>query len=151
MAGLVGMGRGSEALRAKWADPEFRAMMLEARKGSRDKISQSIKSLWEDPEYRDRVSAAQRRAEADHYTTKQGYVMLRYQNHPLASQFGEVLEHRKVLYDSIGPGEHCCHWCQKTLAWNEIHVDHLDDDKQNNDPSNLAPSCFKCNIDRGRA
>jgi hypothetical protein len=29
-------------------------------------------------------------------------------------------------------------------------VDHLDDDPTNNDPHNLVPSCFVCNIKRGK-
>ncbi len=94
-----------------------------------------------------------RSASSDRYITNQGYVMFRYQNHPLASQFGEVLEHRKVLWDKVGDGEHCCNWCGRILSWGGaggIHVDHLDDDRLNNSPENLVVSCKKCNGDRGK-
>lgn len=39
-----------------------------------------------------------------------GYIKLTGSKHPLAIG-GTVFEHRAVLYDSIGPGEHPCHWC----------------------------------------
>lgn len=87
-----------------------------------------------------------------------GYRMLTGQLHPLA-QKGGVLEHRKVLYDLIGPGPHPCHWasrygCEETsLEWSDgprLVVDHLDGDKQNNSPDNLVPSCTRCNSSRER-
>src|SRR5690242_14904452 len=37
--------------------------------------------------------------------------------HPLASKNGTVYEHRKVLFDTIGPGPHACHWCDTTVQW----------------------------------
>jgi hypothetical protein len=71
----------------------------------------------------------------------------------MAWKNGEVLEHRRVLYDAIGPGPHECHWsgisgCGKVLEWGGtggIQADHLDGDKLNNDPTNLVPSCLGCN------
>lgn len=84
---------------------------------------------------------------------REGYRILTGQRHPLAVE-GAVAEHRKVLYDAIGPGPHECHWCKRTLAWGNgiegICVDHLDGDKLNNNPANLAPSCHKCNWDRSK-
>lgn len=81
-----------------------------------------------------------------------GYVILTgQQGHPLAAKNGAISEHRKVLYDKIGPGVHACHWCGKQIEWlspvraMQICVDHLDEDKQNNAPENLVPSCFLCN------
>jgi hypothetical protein len=68
--------------------------------------------------------------------------------HPLADRHGQVAEHRKVLYDAIGPGPHPCHWCGTGRDWgglNGINVDHLDNDKLNNDVINLAVSCCGCN------
>lgn len=79
-------------------------------------------------------------------------------DHPLSLVGGRLAEHRMVLYDNIGPGPHACYWvdryhCGKTeLHWGGrggIHVDHLDNDRQNNDPDNLVPSCVGCNIRRG--
>lgn len=72
--------------------------------------------------------------------------------HPLAQTTGILAEHRKVLYDKIGPGPHYCHWnCGKLLEWGGIKgiiADHLDDNGLNNDPENLVPSCHRCNWNR---
>ena len=88
----------------------------------------------------------------DHrYYTGDGYVMMRNQHgHPLANLSGQVPEHRKVLYDKIGSGEHKCWWCGINLIWdkkstNIINVDHLDGVIDNNSPSNLVSACHKCN------
>lgn len=82
-----------------------------------------------------------------------GYIALTMQyDHPLTVR-GKLLEHRKVLYDKIGPGPHPCHWCGVMLEWggrDGIIADHLDNDTQNNDPANLVPSCNHCNLTRGR-
>jgi hypothetical protein len=82
--------------------------------------------------------------------------------HPLASRNGKVYEHRLVLYDKVGPSPQSCHWCGKRIVWlvadpiwpNDprlIFADHLDRDTANNDPDNLVPVCFNCNIARGKA
>ena len=80
--------------------------------------------------------------------------------HPLAMKNGQVHEHRKILYDAIGPGPHECYWnsvseCGETeLIWDSyrgIQVDHRDGDKLNNDLDNLVPSCRSCNSRRGKA
>lgn len=85
-----------------------------------------------------------------HYIDKDGYRWLTMQQgHPLAGGSGGLAEHRKVLYEKIGPGEHSCHWCGKSLGWGTIHgiiADHLDGDILNNDPNNLVASCFSCNM-----
>lgn len=76
-------------------------------------------------------------------------VLTGQQGHPLAGPNGGVMEHRAVLYDKIGPGQHPCHHCGTVVEWGlDLHVDHLDDDPLNNDPDNLVPSCFPCNIHR---
>ncbi len=85
-----------------------------------------------------------------------GYIMFNRPEHPLASRNGLVLEHRMVLLDTIGPGEHPCHWCGKTVTWDKtwprdldaLVVDHLDGTRSNNDPANLVPSCQPCNTKR---
>jgi hypothetical protein len=75
--------------------------------------------------------------------------------HPLGSR---VSEHRIILYRLIGPGEHPCHWCRTPVSWTpggrtregSLVVDHLDGDRKNNAPENLAPSCHGCNCNRSR-
>lgn len=91
---------------------------------------------------------------------RHGYVLMSAVDHPLSDKQGLVYQHRKVLYDALGPGPQECWWCEEQIAWNigdrrmtrgtikKIVVDHLDGDKQNNDLSNLVPSCHWCNVYR---
>lgn len=80
-------------------------------------------------------------------------------NHPLSSKTGYVSEHRFVLFDTIGPGTHHCHWCGTDVTWivgkrtskGSLVVDHLDDNASNNIPSNLVPSCHSCNCSRNKS
>lgn len=79
-------------------------------------------------------------------------------DHPLAQDsgngYGKVYEHRLVLFDKIGPWDHECYWCKKSIRWGNdcdadvIVVDHLDGNEWNNTPENLVPSCRRCNIQR---
>lgn len=75
-------------------------------------------------------------------------------NHPTANCRGRAYEHRMVLHDQIGPGAHPCHWCGTEVQWKPtadeapLHVDHLDGDGANNDPTNLVASCRRCNSAR---
>lgn len=75
-------------------------------------------------------------------------------DHPLAQADGKVYVHRAVLYDKIGTGEHPCHWCKTLVAWLRdgalLIPDHVDGNTWNNDPDNLVPSCYSCNITRGK-
>lgn len=84
---------------------------------------------------------------------KDGYRSITRHGHPLADKWGHVLEHRVVLYEKIGPGEHPCHWCGVTVRWEAgraagITVDHVDFDPSNNTPANLVPACNACNVRR---
>lgn len=86
--------------------------------------------------------------------TGHGYVMRYDPPHPAASRGGYVYQHRAVLLDAIGPGEHPCHWCGSTIEWGakgkrKLVVDHLDGNKQHNARSNLVASCHRCNASRG--
>lgn len=98
------------------------------------------------------------RAKVESSVRADGYVLL-YRSHPLASRAGVVYEHRAVLFDRIGSAPQKCHWCPKIVRWDRTHpvhddaliVDHLDDDKANNSPANLVPSCHVCNVRRGNS
>lgn len=145
----------SETMKARYQDPEFKTRMQAAQHSPEalQRRSESNSRKWEEPGFREVMSSALRTADQDWYITKEGYITLRYQyDHPLASDTGELLEHRKILYEKIGPGEHECWWCGKLLVWGGsggIHADHLDDDRANNAPENLVPSCKPCNGKRG--
>lgn len=85
-----------------------------------------------------------------------GYYTVVAIGHPLANEHGRVYEHRLVLYQEIGPGEHKCHWCGALVRWlrgqrlrDGIVSDHLDGDKANNAPDNLVAACHACNSNRG--
>lgn len=77
-------------------------------------------------------------------------------NHPLAQRDGRVYVHRKVLFDTIGPGEHACHWCGTTVRWAPkgtpgiLIPDHVNGYGDDNRPDNLVPSCMSCNTARGQ-
>jgi hypothetical protein len=63
---------------------------------------------------------------------------------------------RLVLYGKVGPGEHRCHWCGAPVVWKTglvegaLIADHLDWNRNNDDPANLVPSCHSCNAHRRR-
>jgi len=78
-----------------------------------------------------------------------GYVWLREPDHPLSDSRGLVYEHRYVFYEANGSGPFKCYWCGIEIKWDCMDVDHLDDNKANNDISNLVASCHKCNSRRG--
>lgn len=76
--------------------------------------------------------------------------------HELASKHGMAYEHRVVLHEAIGPGEHACHWCGIAVTWSiappavgALSVDHLNGIGDDNRPANLVPSCAPCNSTRG--
>jgi hypothetical protein len=80
-----------------------------------------------------------------------GYLLAYAPGHPLArGQNPRVYAHRLAFYGAHGEGPFRCRWCAATVGWDGMHIDHLDDDKQNNDPANLVPSCPVCNQQRGK-
>lgn len=92
----------------------------------------------------------------DRRTHSMGYQIVKRPEHALADPKGWVYEHRAVLHDAIGPGWHPCHRCGMQVCWeltypeapDALVVDHLDEDKANNDSANLVPSCAPCNFQR---
>lgn len=88
------------------------------------------------------------------YVASHGYVVSYSPAHPISCKAGTLYQHRQVLYDAIGGGEHACHWCAQVVEWSakgkrKLVVDHLDNDKENNTIDNLVPSCHACNATRG--
>lgn len=138
--------RNAEGVRAAWTPEGRRAQ------------SERSTAMWQDEAHRDRISKSRQgmrgKKPAKGSCRSGNYIYLTGQkDHPLAHR-GNVAEHRKVLYDKIGPGPHPCHWkCGKILQWDRWHLvsDHLDGDTFNNNPDNLVPSCQGCNMRRAKA
>ncbi|ABV74331.1 hypothetical protein BA3_0046 [Thalassomonas phage BA3] len=81
-----------------------------------------------------------------------GYRKLYLPEHPLKDKRGYVFEHRYVLFESIGFGDHKCSICGKPWNWNgkSDHVDHINEDRLDNVITNLRPLCNPCNSRRNR-
>lgn len=81
-----------------------------------------------------------------------GYRLIPAKGHPLRD--GKVgiyeYEHRVRFYDKHGAGPFNCHHCGKQVTWDDMHVDHLNDNPQDNDLNNLVASCPTCNQWRGK-
>lgn len=78
------------------------------------------------------------------------YLLTHAPDHPLRKgKANRVYAHRIVFYDAHGEGPFQCHHCGKQVDWSFMHVDHLDDDTQNNEITNLVASCPVCNQKRG--
>lgn len=82
-------------------------------------------------------------------THSNGYQLAAAPEHPRALGGYRAYEHRVVFTDAHGEGPFKCHWCGVTVTWDDMHVDHLDDDRANNDKRNLVASCPRCNQARG--
>lgn len=84
--------------------------------------------------------------------------MMRAPGHPVSPSSGIALISRVVLYDSIGPGPHRCHWCGAEVDWmpgaglarGALIVDHLNHDAADDALPNLVASCNTCNARRNR-
>ncbi len=84
------------------------------------------------------------------YSWGAGYIRLHLPEHPLADGTGNVFEHRKVMWEATRGHNPYCFWCGEKLNWEDsVVIDHLDEDKVNNDASNLVISCNRCNLARG--
>lgn len=82
-----------------------------------------------------------------------GYKLLKAPKHQLSTpcQQYRIYEHRAVYYDKHGEGPFNCVHCNKRVTWDDMHIDHLDDDPANNMIENLGASCPTCNQVRGRS
>lgn len=119
----------SDAAKAKWGEEDFRLKQQQRWDPERRAaMSEAMTKRWQDPEYRQRNNPGNRKGlrkdnspAHGHAIWKSGHIMLtQQQGHPLANTHGAVFEHRKVLYDEIGPGPHPCHWHPMSGCGNPI-------------------------------
>lgn len=81
--------------------------------------------------------------------TIRGYLLTRATGHALATtKDSMVYEHRLVAYDKHSGVCPPCYWCGASLSWDRAVVDHLNANKQDNEPSNLEVCCTPCNVRR---
>jgi hypothetical protein len=76
--------------------------------------------------------------------------MVKRPGHPLAMKNGYVYEHRASVFEKYGFNLPPCELCQKTIDWNVLHVDHIDNIVDNNETDNLRVLCRACNVMRAR-
>lgn len=116
---------------------------------TRKKISLSLLGKKRSPEFVEACRQRQLGSGKGYYYDGDYRFLTKQYCHPLANDEGMVAEHRKVLYDRIGPGPHPCHWgCGRELDWGGqggIQADHLNGIKDDNRPENLVQSCQSCN------
>jgi 5-methylcytosine-specific restriction endonuclease McrA len=94
----------------------------------------------------DKYEAAIRRKNSNGYITRPA------KSHPIGlnlSDTSRIYEHRIVYYDHHGAGPYDCHWCGKMIAFDNMHVDHINSVKDDNRIENLVASCPACNKARG--
>lgn len=82
------------------------------------------------------------------YSDIRGYVIELNPTHPLARSKGRIYQHQRIFFDAFGDGPFDCHWCGDEVSWQTMHIDHLDEDKTNNNLTNLVAACGQCNMGR---
>lgn len=136
------------AVRAKYAINEAKPCNIDGCAKNRNQ-SRSVCNTHAMRSHRYGDASIDRTRTGRPWTHSNGYTIIGVPGHPLAQHDGGVYEHRKTLWDSIGPGRHECHWCHEPVEWmTTLEVDHLDNVRSNNDPSNLVPACHGCNTRR---
>lgn len=96
-----------------------------------------------------RTGSTKKRKYNYRYLTKEGYIKLKKPEHPLAMARGMVFEHRAVVYDFYNGKPQACYWCGKKIGWDDVVIDHLNENKIDNKIENLIYSCNDCNRARG--
>jgi len=80
-----------------------------------------------------------------------GYYKVYEPGHPLADSAGTVYEHRFIYYRDINNEVTICDKCSDDVTWDTCHIDHVDDDVENNAKENLRCLCRPCNVFRGHS
>lgn len=82
-----------------------------------------------------------------------GYVLIPARGHPMATEShrSHAYEHRVVFFDAYGHGPHACHVCGRSGMLADMHVDHLNEVRDDNRLANLKPACPPCNQWRGKS
>jgi len=81
-----------------------------------------------------------------------GYVLKMAKGHLLCvgkPSGSRIYEHRMKFFDAYGGESHPCHWCGTFVKFDDMHVDHLNAVRTDNQIENLVASCAKCNMARG--
>lgn len=74
---------------------------------------------------------------SDEYITNYGYKLVRKLDHPFATKSGFVFEHRLVAEQYLLTDENSIEIDGSLYLRPEFHVHHKDENRLNNDPSNL--------------
>ena len=77
-----------------------------------------------------------------------GYQKIYEPTHPLANSDGYVYEHRMVYFEEVSKTVASCDMCGSDITWGNCHIDHKDNDVENNNADNLRAVCRPCNVFR---